>query len=105
MGMYNRPIVLEFLLKLFAWVHLGSQSHAMSTLNIKLCLALQTRAYKALSKPGFHRTLVVQPATGSFLHYYWPQTCNEVVYISMYITVHTLNYEKNSKNISIYPIF
>jgi hypothetical protein len=34
-----------------------------------------------------------------------PQTCNEVVYISMYITVHTLNYEKNIKNISIYPRF
>jgi hypothetical protein len=35
----------------------------------------------------------------------WAQTCNEVVYISMYITVHTLNYEQNITNISIYPRF
>jgi hypothetical protein len=34
-----------------------------------------------------------------------PPTSYEFVYISMYITMHTLNYEKNIKNISIFPRF
>jgi hypothetical protein len=36
---------------------------------------------------------------------YRRHSCNTFVYISMYITVHTLNYEKNIKKISIYPRF